>query len=80
LTLKHEIDSLVEQKNEVGISSEESSSHDWDISPRQREKNKVEKKYKKKMLKVMDTFVDRVENQSSSGGSSSSSDEKFGNK
>ena len=57
-------------------SSEESGSHDWEISPNSREKQQIELKYKKKISRVMDTFIERVDNPSSSG--SCSSDEKHG--
>jgi hypothetical protein len=57
-------------------SSEESSSHDWEISPNSREKQQIELKYKKKISRVMDTFIERVDKSSSSG--SCSSDEKHG--
>ena len=59
-------------------SSEESSSVDansYDLSPNTREKLKVEHRYKKKLSRAMETFLDRVENQSSSG--SNSGDEKY---
>ena len=60
-------------------SSEESSSVDansYDISPNTREKLKVEHRYKKKLNRAMETFLDRVENQSSSA--SNSGDERHG--
>lgn len=46
-------------------SSEDSSSHDpsqWDLSPNSREKLKLEHKYKKKLGRVMETFIERVDN------------------
>lgn len=58
-------------------SSEESSSaHDWEISPNSKEKQKIELKYKKRISRVMETFIERIDNHSSSG--SCSSDEKYG--
>lgn len=60
-------------------SSEDSSSVDansYDLSPNTREKLKVEHRYKKKLNRAMETFLDRVENQSSSG--SNSGDERLG--
>lgn len=70
IQLKSEIDKLVvdQQKNDFLTSSEDSScSHDnqgsqWDLSPHSREKLKIETKYKKKLTKVMETFIDRVDN------------------
>lgn len=58
-------------------SSEESSSVDvsyHELSPNTREKMKVEYRHKKKLNIALETFLDRVENQSSSG--SNSGDEK----
>jgi len=77
IQLKGEIDNLVDQRGMT--SSEESSSHDisqWDLSPHTRDKLKLEAKYQRKLSKAMDTFIDRVENHSSSG--SCSGDEKQG--
>jgi hypothetical protein len=77
LQLKSEIDTLVDQKGMT--SSEESSSVDassYDLSPNTLEKLKVEHRYKKKINRAMETFLDRVENQSSSG--SNSGDERYG--
>ena len=62
-------------------SSEESSSVDansYELSPNTREKLKVEHRYKKKISRAMETFLDRVENQSSSA--SNSGDEKKNSK
>lgn len=61
-------------------SSEESSSHDWEISPNSREKQKIEIKYNKKIVKAMETFIERMDNHSSSGSGSCSGDEKYGGK
>ena len=75
MQFKGEIDSLVDQKGMT--SSEESSSVDngsWELSPNTREKFKVEHRYKKKINRAMETFLDRVENHSSSA--SNSGDEK----
>ena len=33
ISLKHEIENLIDHKHELGISSEESSSHDLELSP-----------------------------------------------
>lgn len=55
------------------MSSEESSSHD--LSPRTREKTKIESKYRKSLNKVMNTFIDRVDKNSNSSGSSCSGGE-----
>ena len=60
-------------------SSEDSNSAhggEFEISPNSREKQQIELKYKKRISRVMETFIDRVDNPSSSG--SCSSDEKFG--
>lgn len=62
-------------------SSEESSSVDisqHDLSPNTREKLKMEQMYKKKVSRAVETFLDRVENQSSSG--SNSGDERHNKK
>lgn len=77
LQLKGEIDNIVDQKNIA--STEDSNSLDissWDLSPRSKEKIKIENKYKKKLGKVMETFIDRVDNHSSSSNNSSG-DEKY---
>ena len=77
MQLKGEIDNLVDQKGMT--SSEDSSSVDvssWELSPNTREKIKVEHRYKKKLNRCMETFLDRVDNQSSSA--SNSGDEKHG--
>jgi hypothetical protein len=71
IQLKGEIDSLVEKNGMT--SSEESSSHDinnWELSPTTKEKLKIEKKYRKKITKVVETFIGRVESHSSSGSCS----------
>lgn len=34
ISLKYEIENLIDHKHELGISSEESSSHDLDLSPK----------------------------------------------
>jgi hypothetical protein len=61
--LKSEIDLLVDQKHDFLTSSEDSNSvEQWELSPHSREKLKVEKKYKKKMTRVMETFIERVDN------------------
>ena len=66
---------MAEQKHDFLTSSEDSNSvsegGQWELSPHSREKLKIEKKYKKKMTRVMETFIDRVDNQSSSGSCSS---------
>lgn len=70
--IKSEIDRLTE----YGVSSEEvTTPPDWNLSPKSYEKVKIESKYKKKLSKVMETFIERIEN-SNSSGSSCSGDEK----
>ena len=49
------------------------------MSPKTKERNKIEKKYKKKISKVVETFIGRVENGHTSSGSCSG-DEKLHHK
>lgn len=74
--MKSEIQELLEQKNECGLmlSSEESLSSHEPLSPHTREKNKVEKQYRKKLSKVMNTFIERVDNSNSSESCSGDDD------
>lgn len=61
---------MIEHKHELGFSSEESSSHDLEISPRSWEKQKIESKYKKRLSSAMETLIGRVDHNSNSSGSS----------
>ncbi|CDW87139.1 UNKNOWN [Stylonychia lemnae] len=88
LQLKKEIDKLMHQtlNRENSNSSEDSSSNDQQQlqqhyqssqysesqSPVTKERLKIEKRYHKKMQRVMDTMIERVDHQSSSSGSCSS--------
>jgi len=79
LQLKKEIDSISDRNNEA-CSSEESYSHERDLTPRSREKIKVERKLRKKLTRVMETFVDRMDNSSASHGSGDEMQGKCQNK
>ena len=71
ILLKSQIDLMTEPHNELGGGSSEDSNNSYDhreLSPKAREKERLEKLYRRKLTKVVDNFAERVENSSGSSG------------